>query len=57
MNENFFQRTGQEQRFNEISFRILVSILELCHAYGTFTYIKNLHHVSFDFRFCRSFHH
>ena len=31
--------------------------LELCHAYGTFTNTKNLYHVSFDFRLCRSFDH
>ena len=39
--------TGQKQRFNEISSHILVSILVLSHAYGTFTNIKNLHHASY----------
>ena len=44
------------QRF-EISFHILVSILGLCHTYGTFTNIRNLHHASYNFKLCKSFDH
>ena len=49
-----FQIIGQKQRFNEISSHILVYILVLCHAYGTFTNIRNLHHASYNFRLCKS---
>ena len=51
---NVLQITGQKQRFDEISFHILISILVLYHAYGTFTNIRNLHHASYDFRLCKS---
>ena len=52
-----FQITGQKQRFNETSSHILVSILVLYYAYGTFTNIRNLHHASYDFRLRKSFDH
>ena len=51
---NVLQITGQKQRFDEISFHILISILVLYHAYGTFTNIRNLHHASYDFRLFKS---